>query len=127
MLTQCDEGERLAAGPFDMLCIIEESSDSFRAAILESRDIPGFPDSDKLPTIELTIGMMSPPDSLANAQAFAEAFTERYGFEDPSIVTDRAILSVDRSTPIIIQNWNCKNKSTTARSALFSVVDSITA
>ena len=127
MLTPCNEGERLAVGPFDMLCIIQERSDSFCAAILEARDIPGFPHPDQLPTIELEIGMMSTPNSLAHARACAEAFAERYGFEDRSIVTDRAILSVDRSTPIIIKNWNCENKSTTARSALFSAVDSITA
>jgi hypothetical protein len=126
MLTPCEEGERLAAGPFDMLCIIQERSGSFYAAILEARDIPGFPHPDQLPTIELEIGMMSTPNSLAHARACAEAFAERYGFEDPNIVTDRIILLDGPPTPIIIQNWNCEDKATTARSALFSVVDSIT-
>jgi hypothetical protein len=126
MLTPCEEGERLAAGPFDMLCIIQEKSSLFYAAILEARDVPGFPHPDQLPTIELEIGMMSTPNSLAHARACAEAFAERYGFEDPNIVTDRVIPLDGPPAPIVIQNWNRKNESITARSALFSVMDSIT-
>jgi hypothetical protein len=125
MLTPCDEGERLATGPFDILCIIQESPTAFRAVILEAHDIQGFPHADAMPTIELNIGMASPAVSLANAQAHVKALADRIGFDNANIITDRVIRLSDRPTPIAIPNWNCREKFANALSALCSAVDFI--
>jgi hypothetical protein len=128
MLTPLDaDAERLASGPCDILCLIQsEKTNSFCVAILQARGVSDSrPPSDETPTIELEVEMTSPLGDLKQAQEWVQIFAERYGFQDQNVATDRAIWLGDPSMPITVQNWNNKDKPTTARSALFSVVDSV--
>jgi len=125
MLTPIQEGERLAAGPFDLLCIVQESSTTFRAAILEAQDVQGFPRLDELPTIELKVGMTSPPVNLAVAQGYVKAFADCHGFEDRNIIANCVIRFRGRPTSITVANWNCGVKAITASLALRSAIPDV--